>query len=134
MSGVNRRQLLRRVGAAAAVGVVSPARGAEPTEAAQGAKPERLALEDFQPRSMLHVPETKVERSRFPVIDVHTHLTMGAQHKNGVTIGEEVRFLTTPEEVLPIMDRKNIRTMVDLTGNHGKGPRASHSALSAGSS
>ena len=70
---------------------------------------------------MLHVPETKVERSRFPVIDVHTHLTMGAQHKNGVTLGEEIRFLTTPEEVLPIMDQKNIRMMVDLTGNHGKG-------------
>ncbi len=124
MSRVNRRQLLGRVGAAAVAGVAvkgSPARGAESTEPAQGSKPERLALDDFQPRSMLHVPETKVERSRFPVIDVHTHLTMGAQHKNGVTLGEEIRFLTTPEEVLPIMDQKNIRMMVDLTGNHGKG-------------
>ena len=123
MSGVNRRQLLRQVGAAAAGVAVkgSAARGAESTEPAQGAKPERLALDDFQPRSMLHVAETKVERSRFPVIDVHTHLTMGAQHKNGVTLGEEIRFLTTPEEVLPIMDQKNIRMMVDLTGNHGKG-------------
>jgi predicted TIM-barrel fold metal-dependent hydrolase len=124
MSGVNRRQLLRQVGAAAAAGVAVKglaARGADSTEPAQGAKPERLALEDFQPRSMLHVPETKVERSRFPVIDVHTHLTMGAQHKNGVTLGEEIHFLTTPEEVLPIMDQKNIRMMVDLTGNHGKG-------------
>jgi predicted TIM-barrel fold metal-dependent hydrolase len=124
MSGVSRRQLLGRVGAAAVAGVAvkgSPARGAESTEPAQDAKPERLALDDFQPRSMLHVPETTVGRSRFPVIDVHTHLTMGAQHKNGVTIGEEIRFLTTPEEVLPIMDQKNIRMMVDLTGNHGKG-------------
>jgi predicted TIM-barrel fold metal-dependent hydrolase len=124
MSGVNRRQLLRHVGAAAAAGIAaggSTANGADPAGAAQGAKPERLAIEDFQPRSMLHVPETKVERSRFPVIDVHTHLTMGAQHKNGVTIGEEIRFLATPEDVLPVMDRKNIRMMVDLTGNHGKG-------------
>ena len=124
MSGVNRRQWLARVSAAAAAGAAlkgPEARGAEPSEPAQGAKPERLALEDFQPRSMLHVPETKVERARFPVIDVHTHLTMGAQHKNGVTIGEEIRFLTTPEEVLPVMDRKNIRMMVDLTGNRGRG-------------
>jgi len=124
MSGVNRRQLLRHVGAAAAAGIAaggSTANGADPAGAAQGAKPERLAIEDFQPRSMLHVPETKVERSRFPVIDVHTHLTMGAQHKNGVTLGEEIRFLATPEDVLPVMDRKNIRMMVDLTGNHGKG-------------
>lgn len=70
MSRVNRRQLLGRVGAAAVAGVAvkgSPARGAESTEPAQGSKPERLALDDFQPRSMLHVPETKVERSRFPL-------------------------------------------------------------------
>src|SRR5688572_10629079 len=26
-----------------------------------------LALKDFEPRSMLHVPEAKVERARFPV-------------------------------------------------------------------
>jgi len=124
MNRINRRQLLGHVGAAAAVGVAaksSPAKCADPTGAAQGAKPERLALEDFQPRSMLHVPETKVERARFPVIDVHTHLTMGAQHKNGVTLGEEIRFLATPEDLLPVMDRKNIRMMVDLTGNRGQG-------------
>ena len=31
-----------------------------------------LALKDYQPRSMLHVPETHVPRSRFPNIDFHT--------------------------------------------------------------
>src|ERR1043166_1650596 len=34
-----------------------------------------LALKDYQPKSMLHVPETHVPRSRFPNIDFHTHLT-----------------------------------------------------------
>jgi len=124
MSGVNRRQLLRQVGAAAAAGVAakgSSGKSVDAAEASQGAEPERLALEDFQPRSMLHVPERKVERSRFPVIDVHTHLTMGAQHRNGVTMGEEIRFLASPEDLLPVMDQKNIRMMVDLTGNRGKG-------------
>src|SRR5512140_3139162 len=33
-----------------------------------------LALRDFRPKSMLHVPQTRVERPRFPVIDIHTHL------------------------------------------------------------
>jgi len=124
MGGVNRREWLRRIGAAevASVGVARrSAQGQEAGKPAPVVKRERLALEDFQPKSMLHLPETNVTRSRFPVIDVHTHLTMGAGHKNGVTIGEEIRFLASPDEVLPVMDQKNIRMMVDLTGNYGKG-------------
>jgi predicted TIM-barrel fold metal-dependent hydrolase len=124
MGGVNRREWLKRIGAAgvASVGVAGgSAEGQEAGKPAPVVKRERLALEDFQPKSMLHLPETNVTRSRFPVIDVHTHLTMGAGHKNGVTIGEEIRFLASPDEVLPVMDQKNIRMMVDLTGNYGKG-------------
>jgi len=124
MGGVNRREWLRRIGAAGVASVGVDGGSAEGQEAGKPAlvvKRERLALEDFQPKSMLHVPETNVMRSRFPVIDVHTHLTMGARHKNGVTLGEEIRFLASPDEVLPVMDQKNIRMMVDLTGNYGKG-------------
>jgi len=124
MGGVNRREWLRRIGAAGVASVGVARRSAEGQEAGKPApvvKRGRLALEDFQPKSMLHLPETNVTRSRFPVIDVHTHLTMGAGHKNGVTIGEEIRFLASPDEVLPVMDQKNIRMMVDLTGNYGKG-------------
>jgi len=124
MSGINRRQLLTRAGAAAAAGIAvdaSSAKGVGRTEPAQSAKPERLALEDFQPRSMLHVPETQVERSRFPVIDVHTHLTMSARHKHGVALGEEIKVLASPDDILRVMDQKNLRLLVDLTGNHGTG-------------
>ena len=35
----------------------------------------QLLLRDFEPQSMLQVPSTRVTRSRFPVIDFHTHLT-----------------------------------------------------------
>ncbi len=80
-----------------------------------------LDLSEFQPRSMLHVPETKVPRSKFPVIDVHTHLSFQAASQNGVGLGEKMKYPAPPEEVLAIMDRKNIRTMVDLTGGHGQG-------------
>ena len=124
MSEVNRRQWLRRVGAAGVASVAvtgSSAQGTEPGKPAQTLKPERLALEDFQPKSVLHVPETQVTRSRFPLIDVHTHLTMGARHKNGVTLGEGIKVLASPDDILPVMDRKNIRMMVNLTGNYGKG-------------
>jgi len=121
MSRVNRRQWLRSVSAAGVAVTGSSAKGQEPGKPAQDVKRDRLALEDFQPKSMLHVTETNVMRSRFPVIDVHTHLTMGARHKNGVTLGEEIKVLASPDDVLPVMDQKNIRMMVDLTGNYGKG-------------
>ena len=72
-----------------------------------------LPIEQYQTKSMLHVPETKVPRSRYPVIDWHTHIT-------GSTIpGKQIRFSMTAETCLPVMDRKNIRTMVDLTGGYG---------------
>ena len=124
MSRVNRRQWLKSVSTAGVASVAvtgSSAKGQEPGKVTQDVKPARLALEDYQPKSMLHVTETHVMRSRFPVIDVHTHLTMSARHKNGVTLGEEIKVLASPDDVLPVMDQKNIRTMVDLTGNYGKG-------------
>ncbi|HZO99279.1 MAG TPA: amidohydrolase family protein [Terriglobia bacterium] len=80
-----------------------------------------LALKDYRPQSMLHVSETLVPRSRFPVIDAHTHLSSVAEHKKGVAFGEKMRFLVEPEDALAVMDRKNIRIMVDLTGGVGAG-------------
>jgi predicted TIM-barrel fold metal-dependent hydrolase len=80
-----------------------------------------LALKDFQPRSMLHVAETKVPRARFPVIDVHTHLGWRARSSGGVSAGDQMRFLSTPQELLAVMDRRNVQTMVNLTGGVGVG-------------
>jgi predicted TIM-barrel fold metal-dependent hydrolase len=80
-----------------------------------------LQLANFQPRSMLHVPETKVPRSRYPVIDIHTHLSFAAQTANGVALGEAMKYLAPVEALVPLMDRKNIRVMVNLTGGVGKG-------------
>jgi predicted TIM-barrel fold metal-dependent hydrolase len=80
-----------------------------------------LQLADFQPRSMLHVPETKVPRPRYPVIDIHTHLSVTAKSDNGVGIGEAMKYFAPVEALLPLMDRKNIRVMVNLTGGAGKG-------------
>lgn len=70
---------------------------------------------------MLHVAAHPVARSRFPLIDFHTHLSFAAASKNGVPLGEKMRYLADPERVLPVMDRKNIRIMVDLTGGVGAG-------------
>ena len=85
--------------------------GGQPPQDAAG-----LPLEKFEPKSMLHVPETHVSRSRFPVIDFHTHIT-GGGNAGGI------RFSMDPANCLAVMDRKNIRTMVSVTGSYGDGLR-----------
>ena len=86
---------------------VSPAPASDPKEA--------LPLEQFQPRSMLHAPETKVARAAYPVIDLHTHIT----HAGGLDGPGNIHFAASADECLAVMDRKNIRTMVNLTGGYG---------------
>jgi len=95
--------------------------GAGQVKSPADARKMKLELSEFQPKSMLHVPERKVSRSRYPVIDIHTHLSFRAKSVQGVGIGEQMEFLSTPESLLPVMDRKNIRIMVNLTGGAGSG-------------
>lgn len=83
--------------------------------------PTVLDVKDYQPRSMLHVPESKVPKSRFPVIDIHTHLCFAAKNENGVPMSAERAYSSTPEELLQVMDRKNLRMLVNLTGGMGDG-------------
>ena len=114
---MNRRQWL----SVAAIGPIATSVGPAAKEQAPAAPPAVLDLKDFQPRSMLVVPETRVPRARFPVIDFHTHLGFSAKGIAGVPHGEERRFAAAPEELLPVMDRVNLRTMVNLTGGAGAG-------------
>ena len=120
MNRIGRRSLFQSVSAFLLASKMPASAAALPSaKPGNAGKPPQLA--DFQPRSMLHVPETKVTRSRYPVIDIHTHLSFTAKSANGVGIGEEMKYLATAEGVLPLMDRKNIRVMVNLTGGVGKG-------------
>jgi len=114
---MNRREWFSTLVAAALVKVPVAAQ----REAATEDKAAPLDLKDFQPRSMLHVPETRVPRARFPVIDFHTHLGFSAESTDGVAQGEERRFLAPPAELLTVMDKVNLRTMVNLTGGVGRG-------------
>jgi predicted TIM-barrel fold metal-dependent hydrolase len=75
----------------------------------------QVAISDYLPKSMLHVRETIVPRSRYPVIDIHTHLTWCDTLAQVPTPVNNA----TPEEILPVMDRKNIQMMVNLTGGCG---------------
>ncbi len=119
MGTIGRRRLLESAGVLLAAGGIPSGGIAAPAAEPNPGKP--LQLADFEPRSMLHVPETKVERSRYPLIDVHTHLSRVAKNTHGVGIGEVMQYSAPVEAVLPLMDRKNIRIMVNLTGGVGKG-------------
>jgi predicted TIM-barrel fold metal-dependent hydrolase len=77
-----------------------------------------LTLPEYAPKSMLRTPETRVPRAKFPVIDFHTHITVTAGPRP-----DSIRFDLPPEHCLEVMKRKNIRTMVDLTGGYGAGLR-----------
>jgi predicted TIM-barrel fold metal-dependent hydrolase len=70
----------------------------------------RLPLDEFQPKSMLHVSETPVPRARFPVIDFHTHVSRRRAQ----------RPVVPPAELVKTMDAVNLHTMVNLTGGVGE--------------
>ena len=92
----------------------------EPT-AQQTASGRSLALADYEPKSMLYARETRVERAKFPVIDVHTHISVSANSKKGIDLGAERIYLGQPDELLRVMDAKNLRAMVNLTGGFDDG-------------
>jgi predicted TIM-barrel fold metal-dependent hydrolase len=114
---MNRRQWLAAFAATIPAATIRGRAEQQPTRPA----PIPLELKDFQPRSMLKVPETRVGRARHPVIDIHTHLGFRAKGVAGVPHGEEMRFRAPAAEVLPVMDRVNLQTMVNLTGGVGRG-------------
>jgi len=118
---LRRRDLLSAV-AGSPVLAVAAGCGTKKTEAppAEPQKPS-LQLMDFQPKSALVVPETKVEKARFPVIDIHTHLCWSKKSENGVPLVPEREYLMPPEELLQVMDRRNIKTLVNVTGGYGEG-------------
>jgi hypothetical protein len=118
---MNRRQLLCTTGLGLVGSAMSQAAILPASSSDVKSQPKPLSLEDYEPKSMLQVTETHVSLSRFPLIDVHTHISVSAQSKNGVELVPERQYLGTPEELLAVMDRKNIRSMVNLTGGYGGG-------------
>lgn len=67
--------------------------------------PDRILLKDYQPQSIYNIPVTKVERARFPVIDVHSHAYAESR--------EQI------DQWIKIMDAAGIEKTVVLTGLTG---------------
>ncbi len=123
---INRRRWLYGLGmafgAAIPTGTAASAQAAGQDAAAQqDTRYNRLALTDYEPRSMLQVSHTRVEKSRFPLIDIHTHISVSTRSDRGIELAAERQYLGTPNELLQVMDRKNIRAMVNLTGGFDNG-------------
>ncbi len=57
----------------------------------------------------------------FRIIDFHTHISGSTRSENGVELSPDREYLGTPQELLAVMDRKNIRAMVNLTGGYDNG-------------
>ena len=71
MGTIGRRRLLESAGMLLAAGGISAGGVTVPVEEENKAgKPLPLQLKDFEPRSMLHMPETKVERSAAQRVEI----------------------------------------------------------------
>jgi len=122
---ISRRQWLQALGlslgasahSSAVLAITAPGQeNQQPSSSGQ-----RLDLTDYEPKSMLQVRETRVERARFPVVDIHTHISFSAKSENGIELAPERNYLGAPDELLAVMERKNLRAMVNLTGGFDNG-------------
>ncbi|GAC1435854.1 MAG: hypothetical protein NVS1B11_17030 [Terriglobales bacterium] len=73
-------------------------------------KNKTLLLKDFHPASMLHAQSHEVQSAKFYVIDVHNHVNDAAG------IDEHM----SPQRVVEVMNRTNVKTIVILTGMWGE--------------
>lgn len=78
-----------------------------------------LDLSDFEPLSMLAVKRTLVERARYPVIDLHAHMSFAKTVVNGVHLSAERQYFATAQEMIDVMDRRNVRLVNNLTAGYG---------------
>src|SRR5262245_288973 len=68
-----------------------------------------LKLKDWQPKPMLVVKETRVEKPAFPVIDIHNHFFGSGNVTSGAV-----------KHILAEMDAAGVRTVVTLDGGWGE--------------
>jgi predicted TIM-barrel fold metal-dependent hydrolase len=80
------------------------------TSAPDADQKKTLLLKDFHPVSMLHAPVHQVDKSKFYVVDVHSHVNDAAG------IDEHM----PPERVVEVMNNTNVKTIVILTGMWGE--------------
>lgn len=78
-----------------------------PEKADRESTPEDILLKDFRPISAFNIPVTKIQRAKFPVIDMHTHGRYAKERK-------EV------DNWVKVMDETGIEKAIVLTQAHGE--------------
>ena len=117
---IDRRQWLCGMGLMVAGGGAHV--GREGTVAAESkGQSDSIDLSRYEPKSMLEVHESYIERSKFRLVDFHTHISFSKKAEKGIELSPDRQYLGTPQELLPVMDRKNIQSMVNLTGGYDHG-------------
>src|ERR1041385_1448248 len=85
----NRRHWLGAMGSGVIAGAIP--QNADAQTSSSMSKP--LDLSQFQPKSALHAKETKVPKPRYPVIDVHTHLSFSRKREVRVHVDHRIPWL-----------------------------------------
>ncbi len=133
----SRRGILGGIAAASSALLSSrcsrPIERAESGTTAAQTPPAKLTLEEFQPKSMLVVAEHPVQRARYPVIDVHTHVSsvFGRQRSRDPKESMAAAFKQL-DEIVGWMDQLNIQTLNNLTGGYGEALKRNVSDLQEG--
>ena len=89
-----------------AIGAAVFLAGCARAQAASAAEKSAMSIEDYEPKSTLHVPEHHPRQAKYPFIDVHNH-----QERDQTA--EDVKKLVAD------MDSLNMRVMVNLSGSQG---------------
>jgi hypothetical protein len=89
---MNRREMLYAAGAGLIAGTIPRADALAPLQTLEPKQSDTLALVNYEPKSMLQVQETHIPRSRYPLIDIHTHLCFSAKTVNGIPMSPERKF------------------------------------------
>jgi uncharacterized protein len=68
--------------------------------------PDQVLLKDYRPKSIFKIPETRIEKAKYPVIDVHTHVYAGDD--------------AAVEKWVKTMDEVGLEKSIILSGNVGE--------------
>lgn len=98
---MNRRQWMMLSGAAATVGRGAAWQAAEPGPGMGNVTPDKLLLKDYRPVPIYRIPQTDINRAKYPIVDAHCH---GARRPQQV------------DEMVTLMDAVNVEKTVIFTG------------------
>lgn len=110
----------RRAFLATGLGTTMTSCSKPPAPTAEKTASTKLALEDFQPKSMLVVPEHPVLKAKYPVIDVHTHLaSVFGRRRAPEPGGPSPEAAKQLDQIMQWMDEINLKLLINVSGGYG---------------